>query len=116
MPTTSAWHSYKAPKVMAAGLENESSTAGTVRRDTQSNGDQVTIIFPGKRQPKATNSKKNQNNTPSVISGTSESELEPLIDTTAKLALNSKKILRLQRRAEKKEARRKAHSHDIHSF
>jgi hypothetical protein len=101
---------------MAAGIENESPVPGTARGETQSNDDQVTIIFPGKRQPKATSSKKNQNNTPSVISGTSESELEPLIDTTAKLALNSKKILRLQRRAEKKEARRKAHSHDIQSF
>lgn len=95
---------------------HEITSPSTAQGDTHSNHDQVTIIFPGRRQPKAMGPRKNQNKTPSVISGTSDSELEPLIDTTAKLALNSKKVLRLQRRAEKKQAKRKAHSHDIQSF
>jgi hypothetical protein len=104
---------------MAAGSVNsadESNVEATAEREAQSSNDQVTIIFPGRRQPKATGPRKTQNNTPSVISGASDSELEPLIDTTAKLSLNSKKILRLRRRAEKKQAIRKAHSHGIHSF
>ena len=92
-------------------------TAAKAGRQAQNGDDQVTIIFPGRRQPKTTAYKKNQNNNaPSVVSGTSDSELDPLIDTTAKLALNSKKTLRLQRRAAKKQAIRKAHSHDIQSF
>ena len=104
---------------MAAGSVNspdESNMAAAAEREAQSSNDQVTIIFPGRRQPRAAGSRKTQNNTPSVISGTSDSELEPLIDTTAKLSLNSKKILRLRRRAEKKQAIRKAHSHGIQSF
>ncbi|KEF55192.1 uncharacterized protein A1O9_08846 [Exophiala aquamarina CBS 119918] len=96
---------------------DEADTAGKAERQAQSSDDQVTIIFPGRRQPKVTGVKKTQSNTtPSVVSGTSDSELEPLIDRTAKLALISKKTLRLQRRADKKQAIRKAHSHGIQSF
>lgn len=100
----------------SVGREDETTVAANSESETQSSQDQVTIIFPGRRQPKATGSRKTQNNTPSIISGTSDSDLEPLIDTTAKLSLNSKKILRLRRRAEKKQAIRKAHSHGIQSF
>lgn len=102
---------------MAAGSvssTDEINTAAKAERQAQNSDDQVTIIFPGRRQPKAM--KNQNNNTPSVVSGTSDSDLEPLIDTTAKLALNSKKTLRLQRRADKKQAIRKAHSHGIQSF
>lgn len=104
---------------MAAGSDSSVSGATTTIAaglEAQNDNDQVTIIFPGRRQLKPTGSKKSQNSTPSIISGTSDSELEPLVDTTAKLALNSKKTSRLQRRAEKKRAIRKAHSHDIQSF
>lgn len=43
------------------------------------------------------------------------SDEEPLVDTTAALALHSKKTVRLQKRQQKKQSARKVHS-DVHSF
>ncbi|EXJ86512.1 hypothetical protein A1O3_03463 [Capronia epimyces CBS 606.96] len=72
--------------------------------------------IPAASKPTATIALPRRTKKPaSIRTDTASSDEEPLVDTTAALALHSKKTARLQRRHQKKQSARKVHS-DIQSL